>query len=1570
MARNNLQSIPGSQMQFNPGFSVDYSQALNNLVKNSLLSGKQSTVSTQPTQFPILPHKEWICAKCACINAKGIYACKKCVLGAGSSSLPLEPVVRTPFGLLQTFASPDPKNFIYDATKGYFHDSTTGGDLELKRSLQEEEFDIQQKRSEKTDDTISNAPSGSLAVQRRSENIADDWIDLIKRVGAGDLSNSAKAAPTSTAASSMRAEKSRDEFIADKEEKELKKLITSNAKSNLTDCILQNEKLLIDLHKLLVQERDPSAVKKIQAQIDAFNSTTRSLQTLLSMLASDDTFASSQSKSQKPDSSTIITPQFKRHITKSIQNEDIGSSHRNVEDDSFFSLNSARKSSQDEKEQRKNARRSDKSNNSLRDAILEGKRTAFDEHIEQVERLRNMLGSAKSGANNKKNWIESLPNISFPREVSRKETSFEDQIRTIVDQNVEKQWILSSSNDDAVTIKSSRQSPSPRKSSSRRTRSRSRHRSRKSRSRSRDRHQRSRSRQRTTNRVSERSRSRSHHRGTFSDERSRRNGNDDDDLEIISYKRKDQVSSHSPQPPPVMPMTITPPLPGLSNKTPGSLKELFDRAHSMLAQGFVGANLLQKSVDQVNPISPQTGFGLMPGISPNLGPKNIYTPNSNQWRMPYQASNPVLPNLPVNLPIICDYCGRDGHSREVCPSLPPKPMQTQDQRVIRNELESTNTTTRFTEKDAALGLCLNCGRFGHSQVGCLLPRITDHELQKRIRKAEDKQRLQQLDKLKLKRKAEKYTVRRNDPFIQRLRIVAPHGKITKEHTRLICQRCSGLGHIWSECARPEAPRTTLKLITEKMEEFIQVFFVHLNDDNLVDFSEKFEKFIIMDGIENNGTVDPVGLQLQTRCNRGVVTKGDLRDLCKNCASLGHVPADCSQRSICSRQHYEKMLKLVDAYRALVKEGNGNFFLPRNNQSQNQQQQPHSSNISHSYSTVVRLVGTKEPEIVLVDSDDEGSNVKRKNGFSLKELQRSILEHNGNEMSSSEPSEFLKGSEVLQIFQQFILPLVDSHITTVYQPTFTLKILFYELLLEMYSKQISENHWPFRLDISNMLVYPLANESTPISLRKIIEQSAIFRINSSEKALEYGNNELINQLAHVLLAADFHLVYMSCTRILSCKNSVNILLSSGHGIPIIQKAKKLKKIDHSFAQLVADLIFKSTNFNDNISEGFKGSFTHTLILSKLAERFLTVKNEGFHYSEDKFNKVLDLLAIVSDYDLNFVGPLLNEYKLFKTTEVFSSFLQQLLSSPKWRYSLNEDALLSFVHCLLDVGDIESTITLFEQYILPYLLESSSAISLLKMLEQQSGGRFLQRNSQLMERICSLLSPVLLLNEKEEICKDSVRWELLDSALQVLSILDDKHNFDNQKLFNRLFEISIGFSNEFLRLPACVLLTRLFKKELIGRLSEVWSANTENEEIKQSILKFALKQLGELSILKFALKQLDDLNVNVGEELVSDSREKLIKGVVALIDYIEPEEEESLNVIKMSVQLCEVLYTDFGKNEINKKLIMFTKQLESMEKRKYERNAYEKNNHKCINELIDDFKNGCNIDNDACGTKDCY
>uniref|UniRef100_A0A1I8BWF4 HEAT repeat-containing protein 1 n=1 Tax=Meloidogyne hapla TaxID=6305 RepID=A0A1I8BWF4_MELHA len=485
---------------------------------------------------------------------------------------------------------------------------------------------------------------------------------------------------------------------------------------------------------------------------------------------------------------------------------------------------------------------------------------------------------------------------------------------------------------------------------------------------------------------------------------------------------------------------------------------------------------------------------------------------------------------------------------------------------------------------------------------------------------------------------------------------------------------------------------------------------------------------------------------------------------------------------------------------------------------------------------------------------------KKDGHGLKELHQSILECDKSQISrqtllsfyvgvlikviqnSSDAIEVLKRSEVLQIFQQFILPSIDSYSSAVDQHHFTLKVLLYELILEMYRKQISENHWPFQLDISNMIIYPLANESTPISFRKIIEQLAILHINSVDYRTLKDSDDLINQLVQVLLAADFTLVYTSCTRILSTsRNAANILLSLGHGIPIIQKAKKLKKIEQSFAQLAADLIFNSTNFNENISDGFKDRFTHTLILVKLAEHFSTMRKIGSQYSED--------------------------------------------SSQKWRFSLNEDALLAFVRSLLDVhstnGEIENTITLlFQQYILPHLL-----------------------------------------------------------------------------LFTRLIEISIGASNEFLRLPAFILLTRLFKKELIESLLDVWRANSE-EQIKKGILKFTLKQL-------------NDLNAGVTEKLISDHRKTLINGVVALLDCVEPEEEESLSVIRMSVQICEALCTDFGINEINGKWIMLKKQMELIERRHYERNVYEKTTTIFqINEMIDNLKHGCNINNDSCGTKDCY
>ena len=65
----------------------------------------------------------------------------------------------------------------------------------------------------------------------------------------------------------------------------------------------------------------------------------------------------------------------------------------------------------------------------------------------------------------------------------------------------------------------------------------------------------------------------------------------------------------------------------------------------------------------------------------------------------------------------------------------------------------------------------------------------------------------------------------------------------------------------------------------------------------------------------------------------------------------------------------------------------------------------------------------------------------------------------------------------------------------------------------------------------MITTPLTNEAIPISLRKIFEQVAIMRIKSKGGGTQDSDVELIEQLAQVLLAADFTLVYTSCTRIL-------------------------------------------------------------------------------------------------------------------------------------------------------------------------------------------------------------------------------------------------------------------------------------------------------------------------------------------------------------------------------------------------------------------------------------------------------
>jgi hypothetical protein len=63
--------------------------------------------------------------------------------------------------------------------------------------------------------------------------------------------------------------------------------------------------------------------------------------------------------------------------------------------------------------------------------------------------------------------------------------------------------------------------------------------------------------------------------------------------------------------------------------------------------------------------------------------------------------------------------------------------------------------------------------------------IINLRFKRKIRIAEEKVRKREMDKESLKKKADKYPVRRKDPFIERLREVAPRGKITKvsDHRR-------------------------------------------------------------------------------------------------------------------------------------------------------------------------------------------------------------------------------------------------------------------------------------------------------------------------------------------------------------------------------------------------------------------------------------------------------------------------------------------------------------------------------------------------------------------------------------------------------------------------------------------------------------------------------------------------------------------------------------------------------------------------------------------------------------------
>ena len=69
---------------------------------------------------------------------------------------------------------------------------------------------------------------------------------------------------------------------------------------------------------------------------------------------------------------------------------------------------------------------------------------------------------------------------------------------------------------------------------------------------------------------------------------------------------------------------------------------------------------------------------------------------------------------------------------------------------------------------------------------------------------------------------------------------------------------------------------------------------------------------------------------------------------------------------------------------------------------------------------------------------------------------------------------------------------------------------------------------------------------------------------------------------------------------------------------------------------------------------------------------------------------------------------------------------------------------------------------------------------------------------------------------------------------------------------------------------------------------------------------------LEILRCVLKQLNTLSADKEGDLSSNSKKILINSVVTLLDYVEPEEEESLNAIQMFVRICEALCIGFGKS----------------------------------------------------------
>ncbi|KAI1704125.1 RNA-binding protein 5 [Ditylenchus destructor] len=188
------------------------------------------------------------------------------------------------------------------------------------------------------------------------------------------------------------------------------------------------------------------------------------------------------------------------------------------------------------------------------------------------------------------------------------------------------------------------------------------------------------------------------------------------------------------------------------------------------------------------------------------------------------------------------------------------------------------------EELKALNICFNCGGRNHQQFSCQRKPIGEQELQ--------------------------------------VILACARERLVREK-KMISELKKQLGHINKYCRGDQVDSSIVKMVRNAVNKFSKIFFFHLQEDNLVDLSKNFARFEVMDSIEST-TVDPVSIQLQDLCPDGIVRQRDLT-LCSKCGGLGHSKTNCNQQKV-PRELYEKMLQLVTAYRALVKEGKGRYKL--------------------------------------------------------------------------------------------------------------------------------------------------------------------------------------------------------------------------------------------------------------------------------------------------------------------------------------------------------------------------------------------------------------------------------------------------------------------------------------------------------------------------------------------------------------------------------------------------------------------------------------------------------------------